>query len=109
VVVFGEILPQFKGNEKQAAEFLSDHRIAVEPLDIASVSSASRSWLKYLSRREKMVCLNCGRALPQRMYFLSDFYIGGFASARCDAILTRDRGIYRKYFAALKGYAGCLM
>ena len=44
-VVFGELLPQFKGNEKQAAEFLSDHRIAIEPLDIASVSSASRGCL----------------------------------------------------------------
>ena len=44
-MVFGELLPQFKGNEKQAAEFLSDHRIAIEPLDIASVSSASRGCL----------------------------------------------------------------
>ena len=59
-VIFGELLPQFKGNEKQAAEFLSD------------------------------------------------FYIGGFASAKCDAILTRDRGIYKKYFPNLEGYAGCL-
>jgi len=40
--------------------------------------------------------------------FLSDFYIGGFASAKCDAILTRDRGIYRKYFPGLAGYSGCL-
>ncbi len=109
VVVFGELLPQFKGDEKQAAEFLNDHRIAIEPLDIASVSSASKSWLKYLKRRERMVCPSCGHALLQRMYFLSDFYIGGFASAKCDAILTRDRGIYRKYFQTLEGYAGCLI
>ncbi len=107
-VVFGELLPQFKGNEKEAGEFLSDHRIAIEPLDVASVSSASKGWLKYLSRREKIVCPNCGQALPQRMHFLSDFYIGGYASARCDAILTRDRGIYKKYFPDLEGYAGCL-
>jgi hypothetical protein len=40
---------------------------------------------------------------------LSDFYIGGFASAKCDAILTRDRGIYRKYFQTLEGYAVCLI
>ncbi|MDO8943462.1 MAG: hypothetical protein Q7U75_09780, partial [Desulfobacterales bacterium] len=26
VVVFGELMPQFKGDEKQEAEFLSDHK-----------------------------------------------------------------------------------
>ena len=77
---------------------MSDHKIAIEPLDTASVSSASRSWLKYLRRKEKIVCPNCGQSLLPRVHFLSDFYIGGFASAKCDAILTRDRGIYRKYF-----------
>jgi hypothetical protein len=40
--------------------------------------------------------------------FLSDFFIGGFASARCDAIITRDRGIYKKYFPDLVGYENCL-
>lgn len=59
-VVFGELMPQFKGDEKQVADFLSD------------------------------------------------FYIGGFALAKCDAILTRDRGIYKKYFPTLVGYADCL-
>jgi len=107
-VVFGELMPQFKGDEKQVAEFLSDHKIAIEPLDTASVSCASRSWLKYLRRKKKIVCPNCGQSLLPRVHFLSDFYIGGFASAKCDAILTRDRGIYRKYFPDLAGYAGCL-
>jgi hypothetical protein len=35
-------------------------------------------------------------------------YIGGFASAKCSAILTRDRGIYTKYFPQLVGYEDCL-
>jgi hypothetical protein len=38
---------------------------------------------------------------------LSDFHVGGFASAKCGAILTRDRGIYTKYFPKLIGYEGC--
>jgi hypothetical protein len=101
-------MPQFKGDAKQVAEFLSDHKIAVEPLDTASVSCAARSWLKYQPRKEKIVCPNCGQSLMPRVHFLSDFYIGGFASAKCDAIITRDRGIYRKYFPELAGYAGCL-
>jgi predicted nucleic acid-binding protein len=108
VVVFGELMPQFKGDERGVTEFLSDHKIAIEPLDSASVSSASRSWLKYLRRKDKINCPNCGQSLSLRIHFLSDFYIGGFASAKCDAILTRDRGIYKKYFPGLAGYAGCL-
>jgi predicted nucleic acid-binding protein len=108
VVVFGELMPRFRGEEKQVAEFLSDHKIAVEPLDTESVCSASKSWLKYLRRKEKTICPHCGQLLPFPMHFLSDFYVGGFASAKCDAILTRDRGIYRKYFPRLVGYADCL-
>ena len=107
-VVYGELMPQFKGDEKQLTDFLSDHKIAVEPLDTDSVCSAARSWLKYLKRKEKVICPNCGQILLPRIHFLSDFYIGGFASAKCDAILTRDRGIYKKYFPALIGYAECL-
>jgi len=30
------------------------------------------------------------------------------AAAKCSAILTRDRGIYSKYFPALVGYENCL-
>jgi predicted nucleic acid-binding protein len=108
VVVYGELMPAFAGDEKKVAEFLSDHRIAVEALDLASVRAASKNWLRYLRRKEKIRCPGCGCSLPPRVHFLSDFYIGGFASATCDAILTRDRGIYKKYFPKLPGYADCL-
>jgi predicted nucleic acid-binding protein len=107
-IVFGELMPEFKGDERQVADFLSDHKIAIESLDTDSVCSACRGWLKYLRRKEKVICPNCGQSLLPRVHFLSDFYIGGFASAKCDAILTRDRGIYRKYFPTLVGYADCL-
>ena len=38
----------------------------------------------------------------------SDFFIGGFASAKCDAIITGDQGIYQKYFPNFVGYENCL-
>jgi predicted nucleic acid-binding protein len=107
-VVYGELMPLFDGDEKKVSEFLSDHKIAIEPLDTASVTAAARCWLKYLRRREKLKCTHCGQPLPQRAHFLADFLIGGYALARCDAILTRDRGIYAKYFIGLVGYANCL-
>lgn len=108
VAVFAELMPQFKGDTKQLHLFLLDHQIGIEDLDLSSVIAAGSGWLQYLHRKSKMKCPNCGHQLSEKEHFLSDFYIGGFALARCDSILTRDRGIYRKYFPKLKGYADCL-
>ena len=107
-VVFAELMPKFKGNTKQLSEFLEEHKILTEPLDLASVIAASESWMKYLKRKTKEKCPMCGHRLNLKEHFLSDFYIGGFASAKCSAILTRDRGIYTKYFPQLVGYEDCL-
>ena len=107
-VVFAELMPQFKGNSKLLGEFLEEHKIAIEPLDLNSVIAASEGWMKYLKRKTKVKCPQCGHRLNLKVHFLSDFYIGGFASAKCSAILTRDRGIYTKYFPALFGYEDCL-
>ncbi len=107
-LVYGELMPQFGGDGKQVSAFLTDHKIIIEPLDIAAVEAASKSWLKYLQRKEKQTCPHCSRILTQRAHFLADFLVGGFAMAKCDAILTRDRGIYNKYFPGLTGYADCL-
>ena len=107
-VVFAELMPQFKGNTKQLGEFLEEHKIVTEPLDLDSVIAASESWMKYLKRKTKVKCPQCRHKLNLKEHFLSDFYIGGFASAKCSAILTRDRGIYTKYFPQLVGYEDCL-
>ena len=107
-VVYGELLPQFKGDTKLLEEFLKEHDIRIESLDRDSVANAAKAWMKYLKRKERVKCPQCGHILNQKAHFLSDFYIAGFASAKCDAILTRDRGIYKKYFPSLVGYDGCL-
>ena len=103
-VVFAELMPQFRGNKNQLNSFLKDHKIAIDPLDVDSVSIAGTRWMKYLKRKSKTKCPKCGEVLDKKEHFLSDFYIGGFALAKCDAILTRDRGIYRKYFSELENY-----
>jgi len=107
-VVFAELMPQFKGNTRQLDEFLEEHKIAIEPLDVDSASAAAQAWMKYLKRKAKATCPHCGRKLNFKEHFLSDFFIGGFALAKCNAILTRDRGIYTKYFPNLAGYEDCL-
>ena len=93
---------------KPIDDFLKEHRVKIESLDIVAVTAAAKSWMKYLKRKEKVKCPQCGYQLIHRAHFLSDFFIGGFASAKCDAIITRDRGIYKKYFPNLVGYENCL-
>jgi len=104
VVVFAELMPQFRGNAKLVSRFLREHKIEVEVLGVDAVRLAGERWLRYLKTKAKYLCPKCGHPLPAKAHVLSDFYIGGYALARCDAILTRDRGIYRKYFPDLKDY-----
>lgn len=108
LVVFAELMPVFGGDNAQCRTFLKEHKINIEPLDLESVTAASRGWLQYLQQKPRGRCPHCGERLPQKKHLLSDFYIGGFASTRCEAILTRDRGIYVKYFSELQGYGNCL-
>ena len=107
-MILAELMPQFKGNTKLLGEFLEEHKIAIEPLGADSAITAAQAWLRYLKRKTKVKCPQCGMKLNLKEHFLSDFYIGGFALAKCNAILTRDRGIYAKYFPALVGYEDCL-
>jgi len=107
-IVYAELLPQFQGNIRDASQFLEDHMIRIESLDLEAASVAGQRWMKYLKKKTKLTCPHCRKPLPHKSHVLSDFYIGGFALARCDAILTRDRGIFREYFQELKGYRNCL-
>ena len=105
VVVFAELMPQFNGVLKQVDSFFKDHKIRIDPLEVDAVSIAGTRWMRYLKRKSKTKCPNCGEVLDRKENFLSDFYIGGFALAKCDAIITRDRGVYRKYFPELSNYS----
>jgi predicted nucleic acid-binding protein len=107
-VVFAELMPQFGGNTKLLWKFLHEHKIGIEPLAVDSVIAAAQGWIKYLKRKTKVKCPQCGHKLSLKQHFLSDFYVGGFASASCSAILTRDRGIYRRYFPRLAAYEDCV-
>jgi predicted nucleic acid-binding protein len=100
-VVVAELVPQFSGNMALLDSFLSDHQLRVEPLDQDSSVCAASRWVEYLKRKTKVKCPHCHQSLEIKEHFLSDFYIGGFALKKCAYLLTRDRGIYRKYFKDL--------
>ena len=107
-VVYAELMPQFNTNVRLLGEFLDEHHIIIEALDKDSTGAAAKGLMKYLKKKSKVKCPECGRRLDLKEHLLSDFFIGGFAITRCDSILTRDRGIYKKYFPGLTGYQGCL-
>jgi predicted nucleic acid-binding protein len=104
VVVYAELMPQFRGDTKLLDEFFEDHRISIKDLDISSAEIAASRWMLYLKTKKKARCPECAHVLPFRKHVLSDFYIGGFALSSCDRILTRDRGIFRTYFKDLRKY-----
>ncbi|RMG05189.1 MAG: type II toxin-antitoxin system VapC family toxin [Nitrospirae bacterium] len=106
VIVYAELLPQFKGVSDLLDSFLDEHKITIEPLDMESAREASFRWMKYLKRKSRIKCPECGHLLSSKEHLLSDFYIGGYAVTKCDAIITRDRGVYRKYFPELRNYTG---
>lgn len=103
-VVYAELLPQFKGDIAVLNEFLKDHKVLAEALDVKTAALAAERWMNYLKRKTKAVCPHCGKGLDMKRHVLADFYIGAFALAGCDTILTRDRGVYKKYFPDLDHY-----
>jgi len=103
-VVFAELMPQFDADARQVASFLKTHKVTIVALDLDAVTIAGTRWMAYLKRKSRAKCPKCGFRLSGKEHFLSDFYIGGFALTNCNTILTRDRGIYRKYFPELQNY-----
>jgi predicted nucleic acid-binding protein len=110
--VYAELAAGFD-DRSQLARFLSD--LGVERTDFSDEAlwRAAAAWRAYTTRRgQALQCSRCGRHLSVscpdcqspvlwRQHIISDFLIGGHASADADRLLTRDSGYYRTYFPAL--------
>jgi predicted nucleic acid-binding protein len=113
-VVYAELATQF-GSQDQLDQFLADTGITLSHSSPAALLHASEAWAKFRAARrvgyltcprcgaeQQVRCGACGRDVASRQHIVTDFLIGGHAVAHAHRLLTRDRGFYRKYFAALR-------
>lgn len=112
-IVYAELASQFPSSNDLDA-FLSETGITLINSNTKALGLAGERWANYSKNRGKRIvcprcskqsepsCPYCGSALSLRQRVLSDFIIGAHALVHADALVSRDRGIYKTHFKELK-------